>query len=352
MITIVLYIISIFLGMFVLVRGIRKGLEVANRFLIPTLFILLILITVIALNMENGTRGLEYMFAINPDHFKDPRIWIEALSQSAWSTGAGWGLMMTISSYTRSQEDVTLNTFVGAFGNNTASLMAGMAILPSVFALAKSEEAAISYLQQGNQALTFTVIPELFAQVPGGNWLSLVFFTAFFLAAFSSLLPMLELFISNLCELGFNRHSAALRAGIFCVIFGLPSAYSLNIFSNQDWVWGLGLILTGLFVVGAILKHGAKRFKQSLIDTDSDFKVLDSYFVICMFLNVPLALFLIYWWMSQGYSAYPWWNKDGIWNFLDVYSNATIVTQWGLVLLVGIIFNRLIYEKFTKKPLS
>ena len=51
-------------------------------------------------------------------------------------------------------EEVTLNTFISAFGNNTASLLAGMAILPAVFALAPSSEGAVAYLQTGNQALT------------------------------------------------------------------------------------------------------------------------------------------------------------------------------------------------------
>ncbi|MCB0279322.1 MAG: sodium-dependent transporter, partial [Calditrichaeota bacterium] len=189
--TMVINIIVVIVGCVLLYKGIQNGLEKANRIFIPTLFVLLIIISVIALTLDGGSKGLEYMFAINPDHFSNPNVWIEALSQSAWSTGAGWGLIMTISSYAKEKEDVTLNTFIGGFGNNTASLMAGMAILPAVFALAPSETDALSYLQAGNQALTFTIIPKLFSTVPGGSYLSLFFFTAFTLAAFSSLLPML-----------------------------------------------------------------------------------------------------------------------------------------------------------------
>ncbi|UZR95636.1 sodium-dependent transporter [Chondrinema litorale] len=347
-VTIILHVIAVILGILLLYKGIQKGLEKANRILIPSLFVLLVIISVVALNMENGVKGLEYMFSIKPELFGNATIWIEALSQSAWSTGAGWGLIMTISSYSRNKEDVTLNTFVGSFGNNTASILAGIAILPSVFALAETEEAAIAFLQSGNQSLTFTVIPQLFAEVTGGDYLAVIFFLAFFMAAFSSLLPMLELFIKIIGDMGLTRHQASIRAGLFCIILGFPSAYSLDFFNNQDWVWGIGLVISGLFIIFAAVKYGVLKFKKDLIDIDSDFKVNNSYFAICLYCNIFLGIFLIYWWMSQGYSQYPWFNEAGNWNLFDVYSNASIITQWVFLLLVGVIFNRLIYKTFSK----
>lgn len=346
--TIVLYILTVIAGVIVLSRGIQKGLERANRILIPLLFIMLLIISGMSLTMENGVLGLEYMFAIKPELFGDPAIWIEALSQSAWSTGAGWGLIMTISSYSRNKEDVTLNTFIGGFGNNTASLIAGMAILPSVFALAPSPAEAEAYLQSGNQALTFTIIPQLFSTFTGGAIFSFIFFFAFFLAAFSSLLPMLELFISNLKDMGLTRGGAAVRVAVFSIIFGFPSAWSLDIFNNQDWVWGVGLIVSGFFIIIAVIKHGVVRFKKEYVDQDSDFKVPNFYFAACMFLNVPLAVVLIWWWLSRGYSDYPWFDAEGNWNVFDIYSNASVITQWLLVLVMGIILNGYLYKKIVQ----
>lgn len=348
MLTVFMHIVIILIATLVLVKGVSRGLEKANRILIPSLFILLVLIAFISLSMPNGVKGLEYMFSINVDHFSNPTIWIEALSQSAWSTGAGWGLMMTISSYTRKNEDVTLNTFVGAFGNNTASLLAGMAILPAVFALATSDSEAVGYLQSGNQALTFTIIPKLFAYVQGGSILSVIFFLALFLAAFSSLLPMIELFTRNAMDLGLSRKKSAIGVIVCFVVLGFPSAYSLDFFSNQDWVWGIGLILTGLFILFAVAKYGASKFKSEFIDVDSDFRLPTRYFSICIPINLIMGIFLIYWWMSQGYSDNPWFDKSGNWNLMDVYSNASIVTQWGIVLILGFALNNYLYKKFVK----
>lgn len=345
--TVAVFVVVILLGTLLLVRGIQDGLEKANRLLIPSLFVLLLIIIAVVLNMENGIQGLKYMYAIRWEDFQNPKIWIEAISQSAWSTGAGWGLMITISSYSRSDEDVTLNTFIGAFGNNTASLLAGMAVLPAVFALASSEAEAIGLLQSGNQALTFTIIPMLFSQLPAGEILGIVFFLALSIAAFSSFLPMIELLQRNLGDLGLTRKRAIILVIIMFVVFGFPSAWSLDFFSNQDWVWGVGLIVSGLLILFAVAKYGVLRFKNELVDADSDMKVPDWYLMAFIWINIPLAIFLIYWWLSQDYSA-TWFTDTGSWDLFGIYSNASTITQWGLVFLIGLALNNYLYRKFVK----
>lgn len=343
-----LYLVSILIAAVVLIRGVQQGFERANKILIPTLFSMLILIGAVAISTGNGIKGLEYMFAIKPELFSNPKVWIEALSQSAWSTGAGWGLMMTISAYSRPKEDVSLNIFISAFGNNTASIVAGVAILGSVFALAPSEEAAITYLQSGNFGLTFNAIPTLFTQITGGAYLSVIFFGAFCLAAFTSFLAMLELLLKMLSDLGFDRKKAVIWGAIICMIFGLPSALSLEFLQNQDWVWGLGLIISGLFIIFAVVKHGIKAFKAKYIDADSDFKVNNWYFIITMLVNIPIGIFLIIWWMSQGYGGdTTWFDESGNWNLFGTYSNASIVTQWAALIIGAILLNRFLYKKFT-----
>lgn len=346
--TVVVYIVVILSGAFILIRGVQKGLERANKLLIPSLFVLLFIIVIVSLSMDGGVKGLEYMFAINWEHFGDPTIWIEALSQSAWSTGAGWGLMMTLSAFTREQEDVTLNTFIGAFGNNTASLLAGMAILPAVFALSATDQEAINFLQSGSQALTFTIIPMLFANIPGGAFLSILFFLALLVAAFSSLLPMIELMMKNLNDLNLPKRIVLFIVIISFVLLGFPSAWSLDFFSNQDWVWGVGLILNGLFILIAVAMHGPVSFKEKFIDLGSDMRLSTVFFKIAIFGNIALAVFLIYWWLSQDYSA-TWFDENGRWDIFGVYSNASTLTQWAVVILTGVIINRFLHKKFIKE---
>jgi len=346
-ITVTVSILVVFLAALILIRGVKKGLEKANKLLIPSLFTLLLVIVIVSLNMDGGVRGLEYMFAIDWSLFSDPTIWIEALSQSAWSTGAGWGLMMTLSAFSRDNDDVVLNTFIGAFGNNTASLLSGMAILPAVFALSASDLEAVSFLQSGNQALSFTIIPMLFANVPGGDYLSAIFFLALFVAAFSSLLPMMELFLQNLADLNISKSKTLVVVIVCFVVFGFPSAWSLDFFSNQDWVWGVGLIINGLFILIGVAMNNPVKFKSSAIDVGSDLTIPSSFFKYAIYINIVMGFFLIYWWLSQVYSA-TWFNEAGQWDLFGVYSNASTITQWGVVIIVGLSINGYLYRKFVK----
>lgn len=346
---VVCYMLTITVAIWVLGKGIKKGLEKTNKILIPTLFGLLIVVAIFAIQMPGGVEGLEYLFTIDVAKFEDPIIWIEAITDSAWSTGAGWGLMITIGSFSRQKEDVTLNTFLGAFGNNAAALLAAMAILPAVFAMAATPTEAIDYLHSGNTALVFTILPQLFAQMPGGPFLSWIFFGAFAMAAFSSILPMMQLIIKNLTDYEIPKKKAAFIAGSACFIIGFPSAWSLDIFENQDWVWGVGLLVSGIFIAFLILKYGPMKFKRDFIDQNSDFKVSKYYFGAMITFIFFAGIFLTYWWMDQGYSQYPWFDAEGNWNFFDRFSNATIVTQWGVALFIAVVFNGWFYKKFVKK---
>ena len=348
LITVAVYILVVLVTTFILKKGIKNGLEKANKVIIPSLFIMIIIILITGVSLPNGVLGLNHMFHVDISDFLNSRIWIEAVTQSAWSTGAGWGLMMTLSSYTQDNEDVTLNSMIGAFGNNTASLLAGTAIIPAVFALSASEEAAIDFLASGNLSLTFTIIPKLFDSFPYGNWLSVVFFMALFSAALSSLLAMVQLLRNNLDEIGLKPPKSDLIILSAFILFGFPSAYYLDFFSNQDWVWGVGLLLSGFFILVAVVKTGARKFFEKNVLPNSDLWISPKLFKWIIILNIPIAIGLIYWWLSRDYSK-SWFNENGHWDLLGVYSNASTVTQWGLVILIGILLNNYLVRKFHHK---
>jgi NSS family neurotransmitter:Na+ symporter len=121
-------------GIVVVWRGIRGGIELATKILVPFLFLLLIFGVVWALtSLKGASKGIEYFFTPNWSHLSSPKIWIAALSQSAWSTGAGWGLILAYGAYARRNEDAVAVNHAAGLGNNSASLLAGLFIFPAVF---------------------------------------------------------------------------------------------------------------------------------------------------------------------------------------------------------------------------
>ena len=248
-------------------RGVTSGIERANRVLIPLLFVLLLVAVARAVTLPGAGRGLSFLFRPDLSALVSYRTWLEALTQSAWSTGAGWGLILTYGVYVRRREDVVINAVAIGVGNNVASLLAGMAVLPTAFAVLSVGD-ALDVMASGNLGLTFIWIPQLFAQVPGGGFVLPLFFVALSCAALSSLIAMIELATRVLMDGGIARAVAVRLVAVAAVVCGIPSAVSLAVFENQDWVWGLGLMISGLFVAVAVIRYGPARFRQELIELE------------------------------------------------------------------------------------
>ena len=85
--------VSLGLAAMLIYLGVVKGIERFSKIIIPSLYILLIISAIKALSLSGSEVGLSYFFSFEWDKLKDYKIWLDGLSQSAWSTGAGWGLI-------------------------------------------------------------------------------------------------------------------------------------------------------------------------------------------------------------------------------------------------------------------
>src|SRR5690606_22512880 len=163
------------------------------------------------------------------------------------------------------------NAFVVGFGNNSMSLLAGIMVLCTVFST--MPEAASEIVGAGNEGLTFIWIPQLFAQIPGGRFFQALFFLALVFAAWTSLVAMIELASRILIDLGLDRTRAITLVGAAGLLFGIPSALKIGFFQNQDWVWGVGLMMSGFFFAFAVLRYGVSRWRETFINQDADLRI-------------------------------------------------------------------------------
>ncbi|MFN2431535.1 MAG: sodium-dependent transporter, partial [Gemmatimonadota bacterium] len=201
----VTHLLAMGLAVAVVWRGVR-GIERAARVLMPTLFALIVLLALRAVTLPGAERGLEFLFRPDWDGLRDAEIWLNALTQNAWDTGAGWGLIVSYAVYMRTREDTTLNAFMLGFGNNSVSLLAGIMVLCTVFSI--RPEAAGEIVGAGNTGLTFTWMPQLFATIPLGRLFMALFFVALLAAALTSLISMVELAVRALTDGGMRRGPA------------------------------------------------------------------------------------------------------------------------------------------------
>ncbi|MBN2290604.1 MAG: sodium-dependent transporter [Candidatus Glassbacteria bacterium] len=321
----------------IVVLGVRIGIERTARVFIPVLGAILVYATLRALFLPGSFEGVKFLFHFDPADFTRPRIYLEALSQSAWSTGAGWGLLLTYSVYSRSSEPVVGNSLIMGLGNNTASLLAALAVIPTVFALLPAGEAVQVAQATGENStgLTFIWIPRLLGGTGGGQLMLALFFLALSLAALSSLISMFELAVRNLIDLGLRRRSATAAVAAFIALAGSPSALNSTFFDNQDWVWGLGLLVNGLFFCLAVNRFGAGRFREQMVNIRSSKDIrLGKVFEPLISRVIPFQFVLLLgWWFyrSVGWDPANWWNP------FSTFSIGSCLAQWGLAAVLMIV---------------
>jgi NSS family neurotransmitter:Na+ symporter len=328
--------VAMFFGAVVIMKGVSGGIEKVTKIMVPTLFVLLIIIMIRGITLPGATEGLVFLFTPNFSLLLGSKVWLEAFTQAAWSTGAGWVLLMTYAVYTKDKEDLTANCFIIGFGDVLAALLAGMAVLPTVYSLSPTIEAAQAALGSGNNGLIFTYLCALFARMPGGTIVAILFFLALAFAALSSLLSMIEVGVLNLMDAGWSRKKSTLYVCIGGFLIGVPSAYSINFLDNQDWVWGVGLLVSGLLISIALMKYGVEKARNEEVNTENaDIKI--GYWWTVMIKIFPVVFAVIFgWWTWQSIGWYPgeWWKP------FEVFTPGTMFFQWAVLAIVMILLNK------------
>jgi NSS family neurotransmitter:Na+ symporter len=221
------------------------------------------------------------------------------------------------------------------FGNNSISLLAGIMVLCTIFSI--RPDAGQEIVGAGNNGLTFIWMPQLFAAIPGGRFFMALFFLALFFAALTSLISMIELGTRTLVDRGMTRTRAIAWLGAVAVIFGVPSALEMSFFNNQDNVWGVGLMLSGLFFGVAVLKYGVERFRTRYVNSAGSDFTIGRWWDVAIVVVVFEALVLLVWWLSQTIS------QEGLGASLAPFrewSLGTFLLQWGVAIGLLVLFNR------------
>lgn len=336
-------------GTYVIHRGIVQGIEKANKILMPILFVIILTIAVRALTLPGAMQGVEMLFTPHWPDLLRYDIWIEALTQNAWDTGAGWGFFLVYGIFVRRKESVVVNSAIAGFSNNAVSLLMGMTIFGAIFALAGSGGIDMLIFGEGstNTGLAFIYLPQLFLRLPGGPGVQLTFASLFFLAfttaALSSMIAMLQVTKQVLSELGVPRVIAVWGSGFLGLVIGLPSALYVGFFNNQDWVWGVGLIINGLIVSIGVLRYGLNRYRQDAINLSPDDAHVGKWYNGFIGGTIPtLAVILIFWSLYQSGTTL---DPKGWWNPFRTYSVGTMLFQWGLGALILLCLNRWLVKK-------
>jgi NSS family neurotransmitter:Na+ symporter len=223
---------------FILVAGVKEGIERASKILMPTLFVMLLLMVVFVLTLDNAMAGVK--FFLIPDASKiTPAVINGALSQAFFSLSLGMGILITYGSYINNKTDIVGSAKLVAITDTAVAFTAGLMILPAVFSF--NPDVNPSELSDSSVSLIFTFLPKIFLALQtsigyiGASAVAVFFFLLVFFAAITSLVSILEVPVSYLVtEKGHSRKKSLsillMTAGILTIFatlsFGMVSFFT------------------------------------------------------------------------------------------------------------------------------
>ncbi|WP_313164741.1 sodium-dependent transporter [Sedimentibacter sp.] len=227
-------VIFLVLNVVIVAKGISGGIEKASKVLMPTLFILFIVIAIRNLMLPGAFAGIEFLF--KPDwSLVTGQTFLAALGQAFFSLSLGMGCMITYGSYLEKKESLPGSAVSVTFMDLGCALLAGVAIFPALF--------AYGFEPTAGPGLVFIVLPTVFSEMGAiGTFLSLVFFIAFTVAALTSSVSLLEVVVAYFIdEKKMERKKAVYGTAAVMLVLCVLSSLSMGTLS------GVKLLGVGFF---------------------------------------------------------------------------------------------------------
>ena len=205
--------------------GISSGIEKANRYMMPALFILFLLLAGRSLTLPDAMAGVSFLLKPDWSHLS-PQTMLTALGQAFFALSIGVSTMITYAAYLDRKQDLFRSGHSIMWMNLLVSLLAGLVIFPAVF--------AFGFEPSQGPGLIFVVLPAVFMKLPLGNLLFAVFMLLVVFATLTSAFSMLETVIAaTIRENESKRSSRTWIIGTAIFIVGIPSALSFGVLGEM-----------------------------------------------------------------------------------------------------------------------
>lgn len=219
-----------------LLGGVKDGIERMTKVMMPALLILLVLLAIRAVTLPGASEGLA--FYLRPDMSKALHLPVinAALGQAFFSLSLGMGAMITYGSYLPRETNLAGAAAWVVVLDTCVALIAGFIIFPAGFSIAGFDPSA------GGPGLIFTVLPRLFATMPGGELFGGAFFIMLTLAALTSTISLLEVPTSHLIDShGWSRKTAVLTLTVVTLLLAIPSSLANGASTFFSALPGIGM---------------------------------------------------------------------------------------------------------------
>jgi len=249
----------------ILAMGVKKGIEKITKTLMPVLFVLIIICDIRALTLPGASEGVQFLFQVDFSKLTAAAI-LTALGLAFFKLSLGMGTMMTYGSYFTEDNNMFATATKVALADTLVSMLAGLAIFPTVFSFGMEPGAG--------PGLLFMTIPLVFSQMPFGNILLAAFFFLTAIAATTAMLSLVEVPVAYWSEeRGMSRKKAAVMNAVIIAGVGILATLSVDkssllsgitifdkgFFDLFDYVSSNILLPVGGLLISLLIGYGIKR---------------------------------------------------------------------------------------------
>lgn len=225
----------------VLVKGLRKGIEKASKWIMPALFFILIILILRSVTLKGAMSGLRWY--IGGFHFSSltPSVMGAAMGMAFFSMSLGGTFMVIYGSYLDRKANIPKNAVYTGIGASLAGVLAGFAIFPAVFAFGLEPASG--------PGLIFSTLPKTFSMMPAGWIFGILFFAGLFGAAYLSDVAAFEVLVGGLVDnTKLTRKKAVLISCGIVYVLAVPPMVNYKIFIPWDLFFGSGMQALGSFL--------------------------------------------------------------------------------------------------------
>lgn len=239
---------------FIMYKGIRRGIEMACKICLPILLVLILILVVRGITLPGAVNGLEYMFKPDWGALLEPKVWVAAYGQIFYSLSIAFAIMLAYSSYLPKKTDVVNSAFITATANHGFEVFAGIGVFSIMGYMALQQGVSIEEVASSGIGLAFMTFPTAISALPALNALfGICFFGALFTAGLTSMISILQAVISGIQDKFDMHHKKAVTLVVvpaFVVSSIFITGAGLNILDIVDaFINNIGIASAGVLEV-------------------------------------------------------------------------------------------------------
>ena len=276
---------ALILCMLIMMFGIGKGIEKANKVMMPVFFCLFVVLAVYVALQPGAADGYRYIFRIDPASLCNPKTWIFALGQAFFSLSVAGNGTLIYGSYLSDEENIPAAAGRVAFFDTLAALLASLVIIPAMATTGAK-------LDQGGPGLLFIFLPNLIKNMPGGKIIVIIFFVAVLFAGLTSLINLYEAPIATVQEKFHLERKPA--CAVIAVIGVIVSILIQGIVSGWMDVLSIYICPLGAGLAGIMLFWVCgKEYVEKQVNKGRSSHLTSWFYPICKYVYVPVCILVL-----------------------------------------------------------